>query len=109
MDEALAESQCDDVKGEVANSGLSVQEGLQHLLQVNLHDRAAHARRDVTHFFEILLLGLFFPWMAHAHAHTQSVSNVNTMFLHRFQVAFSRLTFTVGLLHSRVFLLQVCL
>lgn len=44
VDEALTESQRDDIEGEVANGGLSVQEGLQHLLQVNLHDRAAHAR-----------------------------------------------------------------
>lgn len=44
VNQALAECQRDDVKGKVANGGLSVQEGLQHLLQVNLHDRAAHAR-----------------------------------------------------------------
>lgn len=63
VDEALAEGQRDDVEGKVANGGLGVQEGLQHLLQVDLHDGAAHAGRDVTHFFEILLLGLLFPWI----------------------------------------------
>lgn len=44
MDEALAQSQRDDTESKVPNSGLRVEEGLQHLLQVNLHDRAAHAR-----------------------------------------------------------------
>lgn len=43
MDEALAQSQRDDAESKVPNSGLRVEEGLQHLLQVNLHDRAAHA------------------------------------------------------------------
>lgn len=43
MDEALAESQCNDTQGKVSNGGLRVEEGLQHLLQVNLHYGAAHA------------------------------------------------------------------
>lgn len=44
MDEALTESQCDDTQGKVPNGGLGVEERLQHLLQVNLHYGAAHAR-----------------------------------------------------------------
>ena len=44
MDEALAESQSDDAQGKVTSGGLRVEEGLQHLLQVNLHYGAAHAR-----------------------------------------------------------------
>lgn len=43
MDEALAQSQCDDAQGKVADSGLRVEEGIQHLLQVYLHYGAAHA------------------------------------------------------------------
>lgn len=43
MDEALAESQCNDTQGIVPNSGLCVEERLQNLLQVNLHYGAAHA------------------------------------------------------------------
>lgn len=44
MDEALAQSQRDDTQGKVSDSRLSVEEGLQNLLQVNLHDGATHAR-----------------------------------------------------------------
>ncbi len=44
MDEALTKSQRDDTQGKVANGGLRVEEGIQHLLQVNLHNGAAHAR-----------------------------------------------------------------
>lgn len=44
MDEALAQSQRDDTQGKVSHSRLSVEEGLQNLLQVNLHDGATHAR-----------------------------------------------------------------
>lgn len=43
MDEALVECQGDDVEGKVSYVGQCVEEGLQHLLQVQLHDGAAHA------------------------------------------------------------------
>ena len=42
MDEALVECQGNDVEGKMSYGGLCVEEGLQHLLQVQLHDGAAH-------------------------------------------------------------------
>lgn len=44
VDEALVEGECDDVEGKVAHAGLGVEEGFQHLLEVQLHDGTAHAR-----------------------------------------------------------------
>lgn len=61
MNEALAQSQCYDTQRKVPNHGLGVEEGLQHLLQINLHYGTAHARGDVSHLLQILLLGLFLP------------------------------------------------
>lgn len=61
MNESLVEREGDDAKGKVAHVGLRVEEGLQHLLQVELHDGAAHARRDVAHLLQVLLLRHLVP------------------------------------------------
>lgn len=42
--ESLAEGQSDDIEGEVSYTGLRVEERLQDLLQIELHDGAAHTR-----------------------------------------------------------------
>ncbi len=44
MNEALAERQGDYIEGKVPYAGLRVEKALQHLLEVELHDRTAHAR-----------------------------------------------------------------
>ena len=62
MDETLVECQCNDTEGVVPNTGIRMEERLQHLLQVELHDGAAHPRGYVPHLFEILLLRLLLPW-----------------------------------------------
>lgn len=49
MDETLVECKRYDAKSKVPNAGLGMEEGLQHLLQVELHDGAAHPWWDVTH------------------------------------------------------------
>ena len=42
MDEALAERQRDAAQGKVSDGGLCVEEGVQDLPEVQLHDGAAH-------------------------------------------------------------------
>jgi len=42
MDETLVECERDDVESKVPYTGLGVEEDLQHLLQIQLHDGAAH-------------------------------------------------------------------
>lgn len=61
VNETLVERQSDDVEGKVTYTGLCVEEGLQDLLEVQLHDGAAHTRRDVTHLLQVLLLGELLP------------------------------------------------
>lgn len=54
--ETLAEGQSDDIESEVTNAGLRVEESLEDLFEIQLHDRAAHPRRYITHLLQILLL-----------------------------------------------------
>ena len=61
VDETLVEGEGDDAEGKVAHIGLCVEECLQHLLQVELHDGAAHAGRHVAHLLQVLLLGQLVP------------------------------------------------
>lgn len=42
MDETLVECESDDVESKVPYTGLGVEERLQHLFQIKLHDGAAH-------------------------------------------------------------------
>lgn len=59
--EALAEGQGDDVKSKVSHAGLRVEERLQDLFEIQLHDRAAHPGRDIAHLLQILLLRHLLP------------------------------------------------
>lgn len=61
MNEALVERQGDYIEGKVPHAGLRVEKALQHLLEVELHDRTAHARRDVTHLLQVFLLRHLLP------------------------------------------------
>lgn len=61
VNETLVECKSDDVEGKVTHIGLRVEEGLQDLLEVQLHDGATHTRRDVTHLLQVLLLGQLLP------------------------------------------------
>ena len=61
MDEALAERQHDAAQGKVSDGGLWVEEGIQNRPEVQLHDGAAHPRRDVPHLLQVLLLGQCLP------------------------------------------------
>lgn len=72
VNEALVECKRDDVESKVPHTGLGVEEGLQHLLQVELHDGAAHTRRDVSHLLQVLLLRQFLP-CTHTQTHTQKI------------------------------------
>lgn len=44
VDKPLAECQRNHAQSKVAHGGLRVQEGVQHMLQVDLNDGAAHTR-----------------------------------------------------------------
>lgn len=61
VNEALIKCEGNDVESEVPYAGLSVEERLQHLFQIKLHNGAAHPRGDVSHLLQILLFGQFFP------------------------------------------------
>lgn len=61
VNETLVECQSDDVESKMTHTGLRVEESLQNLLEVQLHDGAAHTRRYVAHLFQVLLLGKLLP------------------------------------------------
>lgn len=59
--ETLGQDELDDLEGGVPDAEVGVEERLEDLLEVELDDGAGHARGDVAHLLEVLLLGQLGP------------------------------------------------